>query len=82
MPHQPHLRLTDDGTYEMLVPVGSRMHILPYCFRSRGDADRWLQTGKAKRVIAELTATFVRKQRSPHRERQRVSAEAVASSQL
>ena len=55
MSSKPYLRITDDGTYELVVPEGrGRLHILPYCFHTEEDALNWLTTRKGREQISKI----------------------------
>ena len=56
MASQPYLRIADDGTYELVVPVGmGRVHILPYCFHTEEDAMKWLSTRKGREQVNKIS---------------------------
>lgn len=55
MSSKPYLRMTDDGTYELVVPEDKGMlHILPYCFHTEEDAVNWLSSRKGRELISKL----------------------------
>ncbi len=55
MSTQPYLRAADDGTYELLIPLGKgSVHILPYCFHTEIDAAKWLASRKGREQIQHI----------------------------
>ena len=56
---RPYIRAADDGTFELLVPfeMGS-VHILPYCFHTADEAEKWVKSRKGRELLRKLRARF------------------------
>lgn len=65
MTFEPYLRLTGDGTYELLVPSASRaVHVLPYRFPTEEDAANWLASRKGRQRIRKTRSRYERCKRA------------------
>ena len=64
MSSQPYLRAADDGTYELLIPLGKgSVHILPYCFHTEIDAANWLASRKGREQIQHIRRKLKKRER-------------------
>jgi hypothetical protein len=64
MTFEPYLRLTGDGTFELLVPsASSAVHVLPYRFHSEEDAANWLASRKGCQRIRKTRSRYERSKR-------------------
>jgi hypothetical protein len=56
---QPYIRAADDGTYELLVPFEmGTIHILPYCFHTADEAEKWVKSRKGREHLQKLSARY------------------------
>ena len=63
----PFIRAADDGTYELLVPFEmGRVHILPYCFHTADEAEKWVKSRKGRELLRKLRARFQAQDKQTH----------------
>jgi hypothetical protein len=65
---EPYLRVANDGTYELLVPLPDKgIHVFPYCFHTPQDAASWLTSRKGQEQIRKIRNRYERRKRGAAR---------------